>query len=231
MPFLRSSSFLPHRIGRSRRGYVGPRRSLLFRSLLNLALTTRAHLTGFLIVWQENRFGRSSLEPRIPKGLGWKEQLNRTFRAPMMGIHYALIGANAIIISGSSILASSLNTNKPDDPQKADKGKALRSSRCFSLLLPPTTSLTYSLTLQSGIAGTAIFLALVQVFAAVAIAEYRKKGDRTLLLILGTWPLLTVRGIYGILAVLINAFSCTLYPFLFVSEPSRLLGAVRPSRC
>lgn len=82
--------------------------------------------TGFLIVWQENRFGNSNLEPQIPKGTPWRVRLNLNFKAPMMGIHYALIGANAIIISGSSILAGSLNTNKPDDPKKADKGKALR---------------------------------------------------------------------------------------------------------
>ncbi|ORY86632.1 hypothetical protein BCR35DRAFT_324528 [Leucosporidium creatinivorum] len=138
----------------------------------------------FLIVWQENRFGVSNLEPKITKGTPFLERMRLNFRAPMMGIHYALIGANAIIISGSSILAGSLDSSDPDNTkQKEDKGKALR------------------------VAGTAIFLALVQVFAFVAISSYRKKGDRTLLLILGTWPLLSVRGIYGILAVVINAFS------------------------
>ena len=56
--------------------------------------------------------------------------------------------------------------------------------------------------------GTALFLALVQVFAAVAYRSYRRAGDRTLLLIFSVWPFLTVRGIYGILSVVISAFSC-----------------------
>lgn len=91
--------------------------------------------TGFLIVWQENRFGHSTIEPKIPKGTPFKERMRLNFRAPMMGIHYALIAANAIIISGSSILAGSLNTNKPSDQQKEDKGKALRSSLYSSVPL------------------------------------------------------------------------------------------------
>jgi len=53
----------------------------------------------------------------------------------MMGIHYALIAANAIIVAGSSVLAASLNSDQPVDHKKEAKGKALRSSRSFSLLL------------------------------------------------------------------------------------------------
>lgn len=47
----------------------------------------------------------------------------------------------------------------------------------------------------TGVAGTAIFLALVQVFLAFAVHSYRQRGDKTLLLILLTWPFLTVRGV------------------------------------
>lgn len=54
----------------------------------------------------------------------------------------------------------------------------------------------------------AIFVALVQVVFAVAWQSYRKRGDRTLALIILTWPFLTVRGIYGILSVVIASWSC-----------------------
>lgn len=59
-----------------------------------------------------------------------------------------------------------------------------------------------------GVAGVAIFVALVQVVFAVACRSYRKRGDRTLALIILTWPFLTVRGIYGILSVVIASWSC-----------------------
>lgn len=47
---------------------------------------------------------------------------------------------------------------------------------------------------SAGVAGTALFLALVQVFLVFAAVDWRKKGDKTLLAIIITWPLLTIRG-------------------------------------
>ena len=45
-----------------------------------------------------------------------------------------------------------------------------------------------------GSVGSAIFLALVQVFLAFAIHSYRQRGDRTLQLLILTWLPLSVRG-------------------------------------
>ncbi|ORY86634.1 hypothetical protein BCR35DRAFT_302341 [Leucosporidium creatinivorum] len=138
----------------------------------------------FLVVWQRNHLGVSPLEPPIPSTLSARKRMRLRWRRPMTLIIYTLIGANAVIIAGSGLLASSMNSDNVDEARReANKGKALR------------------------VAGTAVFLALVQIFGAVAIWSYRRHGNRTLLLILGTWPLLTIRGVYGILSVLITAFS------------------------
>lgn len=138
----------------------------------------------FLIVWQQDRLGRSNLEPRIPKGTPVRERLRAVILTPMTGFEYTLIVANAIIVAGSSIMAGAItNPDRPNAQQQRDKGKAMR------------------------VAGVAIFVALVQVVFAVAWQSYRKRGDRTLALIILTWPFLTVRGIYGILSVVIASWS------------------------
>ncbi|GAA5915297.1 hypothetical protein JCM6882_005182 [Rhodosporidiobolus microsporus] len=141
----------------------------------------------FLVVWQQDRFGSSPLEPRIPKGTPKRQQWRMHLRAPLASLHWALITANALIISGSSIMAGAIG--KEDDEgtrNKQDTAKRLR------------------------VAGTVIFLFVVQVFFVLCLfsaRRYNKRGDRTLFLIAATWPFLTVRGVYGILNVLVSAYS------------------------
>lgn len=60
-----------------------------------------------------------------------------------------------------------------------------------------------------------MFLALVQVFLVFAAVDWRKKGDKTLLAIIITWPLLTIRGAYGIVSVEVPEYSCAPLPFPF----------------
>lgn len=98
-------------------------------------------------------------------------------------VHWALIAANAIIISGGSMLSGAMSKPAGTAESSIRTGKALR------------------------VAGCAIFLGLVQVFLFYAVASYRKKGDRTLALIILTWPWLTIRGAFGIVSVVVNKYS------------------------
>lgn len=85
-----------------------------------------------------------------------------------------------------------------------------RARRCVSHHLVASQCLELTALLKSGIAGTGIFLGLVQAIIFIAILSYRKRGDRTLVMILLTWPFLTARGIYGILSVVRPGWSCEL---------------------
>ncbi|GAA5990762.1 hypothetical protein JCM10908_000004 [Rhodotorula pacifica] len=165
----------------------GPRLSVLIAYLVFSAegyFSLILCVSRFLIVWQQDRLGRSNLEPRIPKGTPRRERFRLLLAAPMTGFEYNLIAANALIVSGSSIMTGTIsNPDGPKAHRRQTTGKAMR------------------------IAGIAIFIALVQVVALVGWLSYRKRGDRTLSLILLTWPLLTVRGIYGILAVVLPSWN------------------------
>ncbi|GJN94271.1 hypothetical protein Rhopal_007345-T1 [Rhodotorula paludigena] len=138
----------------------------------------------FLVVWMQDHFGASYLEPRIPKGTPRREKFRMHMRAPLVSVHYALIAANALIITGSSYMVGAMDQEDPRHESKLDKAKGLR------------------------VAGTAVFLAIVQAHLAVCLHMWRKRRDRTLFLITFTWPFLTVRGVYGILGILVPAFSC-----------------------
>lgn len=86
-----------------------------------------SHPPGFLIVWQQDRLGRSNLEPRIPKGTPRRERFRLLLAAPMTGFEYNLIAANAIIIAGSSIMSGAIK--HPDEPKahrQETTGKAMR---------------------------------------------------------------------------------------------------------
>lgn len=155
----------------------------------------------FLIVWQEDRFGHSWLEPRIPKGTPFRQRFRTSLRAPVATIHWALAAANGIIIAGSSILAGAIDPDKAS-PSKEHLGKVLRALACV-FFSAPAADMT-----ATGVVGTAIFLTLVQAFLLIAIQSYRRHGDRTLAIILLTWLFLTLRGIYGIITVVMPAFSC-----------------------
>ncbi|GAA6022912.1 hypothetical protein JCM10207_006862 [Rhodosporidiobolus poonsookiae] len=139
----------------------------------------------FLVVWQQDYLGVSNLEPRVPKDLPKGEKFRMHLRAPLASVHWALIAANALIISGSSIMAGTIGEDENTDDVKSrmNSAKGLR------------------------VAGTAIFLAIGQAFLLVCIQAYRRKGNRTLLLIMATWPFLTIRGVYGIITVLMPEYS------------------------
>ncbi|GAA5820838.1 hypothetical protein JCM11251_001837 [Rhodosporidiobolus azoricus] len=138
----------------------------------------------FLVVWQQDRFGTSYLEPRVPKGTPKKEQWKMHLRAPLATLHWALLVANAFIITGSSIMAGGIGDElTPSLEKKQNKGKNLR------------------------LAGTAIFLAAVQAFLLLCVHAFRQKRDRTLSLIALTWPFLTVRGVYGLMSVIMDQYS------------------------
>lgn len=136
----------------------------------------------FLIVWQNLRLGESAIEPHVPKGTPFWHKITMLRHSPMAFVHYALIAANSIIIAGGSMLSNAMSQERPD-PKKVSAGKAMR------------------------VVGTAIFLALVQYFMLAAIQSYRRKGDRTLAFIMLVWPLLTVRGVYGIISVVVKRYS------------------------
>jgi hypothetical protein len=147
----------------------------------------------FLISWQNHNTLQhdSWLEPRHPPGMS----LSKRFLAslsfskpyqPMSIMHYWLIGANAIIVAGGSLLAG----GRQYFEQNFSKARAMR------------------------VAGQSIFLA-INVFLLYCIYDSiiqfrRERGGavhRTLLLLLAVWPLLFVRGLYGILSSVVPIFN------------------------
>jgi hypothetical protein len=104
-------------------------------------------------------------------------------------MHNWLIAANAIIISGGSMLAGGRDDVRDFDASLT-KAKAMR------------------------VAGQSIFL-IINIFLLYCIYDAIRKFKherggrvhRTLLLLLATWPLLFVRGLYGILASVVPAFN------------------------
>jgi hypothetical protein len=110
-------------------------------------------------------------------------------RRPMSIIHVLLIAANSIIIIGGSQLAGGLQSAQ-DFHNVITRAKAMRA------------------------AGQAIFLS-VTVFLVYCIYDtiVQCKRDRsgkvhpTLWVLLAVWPLLFIRGVYGILSGLLPAFN------------------------
>jgi hypothetical protein len=148
----------------------------------------------FLISWQYcNTLQHNSwLEPKHPPGtplfkkfLASMSLFKKPYQ-PMTIMHYLLIGANAIIISGGSLLAG----GQQYFVQNYKKARDMR------------------------VAGQAIFLS-INVFLLYCIFDAmiqfkRERGGaihRTLHLLLAAWPLLFVRGVYGILSSIVPAFN------------------------
>ncbi|KAM0745717.1 hypothetical protein T439DRAFT_337746 [Meredithblackwellia eburnea MCA 4105] len=136
----------------------------------------------FLVVWQSDRLGDSNIEPRIPKGTPFRTKMRILSNTPMAVIHSVLIGANVMIVIGGSYLSRGLTPNNQDS-KLISVGKVLR------------------------VVGTALFLSLVQLYAFYALQSWQKRNDRTLLAIVCVWPFLTVRGVYGILSIVLDQFS------------------------
>ncbi|KAF8075316.1 hypothetical protein FPV67DRAFT_628901 [Lyophyllum atratum] len=145
----------------------------------------------FLISWHYHNFEShdSWLEPRHPPGTPLPKRFLASLslfsakRSPMTIMHYFLIAANAIIISGGSKLAGGSDNAKDFDSTVA-QAKAMRA------------------------AGQSIFLSVNALLLACiiqAMIQHRREHPggqmhRTLYILLAAWPLLFVRGIYGILS-------------------------------
>lgn len=105
-------------------------------------------------------------------------------------IHNLLIGANALIISGGSLLVGGAN-NVTEFNTHMTSAKAMRT------------------------AGQSIFLAinaflLFCVLGTIRQSRSENPGKRihpTLIILLITWPILFVRGLYGVLAGVVPAFN------------------------
>jgi len=152
----------------------------------------------FLISWQNENFAshESWLEPCFPPGTPWYKRLMRSFtilgpnRRPMSIIHNLLIAANAIIISGGSLLAGGHNSVSQFNGN-LKTAKAMRA------------------------AGQSVFLA-INIFLLYCIVDTIRQSRRdspgrgthpTLLILLAIWPLLFVRGLYGVMSGVLPAFN------------------------
>lgn len=139
----------------------------------------------FLIAWQEHVLGQSFLEPKNVRALALQQRFSLRNATQMVLVHYALIGANTIIIVGGSLMSDFQTTvNWRTDPT-VFTGKVLRT------------------------VGQAIFVLLIQHFFISLIITARRATYRsiTLYLIAGTYPFLTVRGVYGVLSAADNSYN------------------------
>ena len=151
----------------------------------------------FLIEWQcHNLACRDSwLERRQPPGTPWYQRFSDSIdlfgrkRRPMTLIHWFLIGANTLIIVGGSQLAGASGSTD------SDKAATLRSSKILRTI------------------GQSVFLsinAFLLYCVLDSIRSYKREKGKihpTLWILLVCWPLLFVRGIYGILSGVLPAFS------------------------
>lgn len=108
----------------------------------------------------------------------------------MSFMHNFLLVANALIITGGSLLAAAVG-NTPELDARMPTAKGLRT------------------------AGQAVFLA-INAFLLYCICNVIRQSRRenpskrthaTLLVLLAVWPFLFVRGLYGVLAGLVPAFN------------------------
>ncbi|RDB27764.1 hypothetical protein Hypma_003229 [Hypsizygus marmoreus] len=152
----------------------------------------------FLISWHYHNLEShdSWLEPRDPPGTPWYKPFIESLtlfgkkRRPMAVLHYLLIAANAIIISGGSQLAGGSKSVK-------DFNSSLLQAKIMRVV------------------GQSIFLAINSFLLFCifdALRQYKtehqsRKGHPTLYVLLATWPLLFIRGLYGILSGVIPALN------------------------
>jgi len=162
----------------------------------------------FLVAWHYAHLesGDSWLEPKRPQGEPFfKRMLDGLLVIPGPGrkprpmslIHNLLIVANALIISGGSILSGGNDTTATfgSDKDKVNTAKILRS------------------------VGQAMFLA-INIFLLFVLLHTVRQSRReqrssrrsaalhpTLMLLLLAWPLLLVRGLYGLLYSFVNQFN------------------------
>jgi len=155
----------------------------------------------YLISFHEHHFGESWLEKRsIYKGKTGFAKFFENFRLkgikdrPMGIVHWLLIAANAIIITGGNLLAGDATTVTSAWSTNSDikTAKALRA------------------------AGQAIFLLINVALAGcfiMTVVQYRNKyghsstpfyGHPSLALLMATWPFLFIRGVFGVCQAVIT---------------------------
>ncbi|KAG6844826.1 hypothetical protein H0H87_003393 [Tephrocybe sp. NHM501043] len=146
----------------------------------------------FLISWHYHNLEShdSWLEPRLPPNTPLRDRLRDSFTLigkksrPMAIMHYFLIAANVMIITGGSQLAGDVTDVAAYFANVVSTPKVLRT------------------------VGQAIFLscnALLLFCVLYTIKQYRRENPGrsvhpTLYILLVAWPLLFVRGLYGILS-------------------------------
>ncbi|KAG6814992.1 hypothetical protein H0H87_005981 [Tephrocybe sp. NHM501043] len=147
----------------------------------------------FLISWHYHNLEShdSWLEPRLPPNTPLLDRLRDSFgkkKRPMASMHYFLIAANIMIITGGSQLAGNVDEYFS---KSVSTPKVLRT------------------------VGQAIFITFNALFLFCvlhAIRQYRRERPGrfihpTLCILLVVWPLLFVRGVYGILSGLYPPFN------------------------
>jgi hypothetical protein len=152
----------------------------------------------FVISWQyNNSTSRDSwLEPKNPSNTPRFKKILNSFSPfgsggaphPMAIIHHLLAAANIVVIAGGSVLAG---VDPAEFNQHMPTAKGLRAT------------------------GQAIFLA-INIFLLLSIISVIQQSKRehpgkgihpTLTILLATWPLLFVRGLYGLLAAVVPTFN------------------------
>ncbi|KIM37943.1 hypothetical protein M413DRAFT_76503 [Hebeloma cylindrosporum] len=152
----------------------------------------------FLISWHNHNFAshNSWLEPRFPPGTPVYKRFLLSFalfgpnRQPMAVMHNVLVGANAIIITGGSLLAGGSNTIEDFDASLST-AKIMRTVG-QSIFLAINTFLLYC---------------IVDTIHQSRLENPTKRTHPTLLVFLAIWPCLFVRGMYGILSGVLPAFN------------------------
>lgn len=150
----------------------------------------------FLISWQNhNTVAHNSwLEPRRPEGLPFLQRFRQSFtvlggeRRPMSIIHVLLIVANTIIITGGSLLAGG-DLDRFYKNLPTSKGLRVTGQAIFLLIT------------------TFLLFCILRVIIQARRENPGKRIHPTLLLLLAAWPLLFVRGMYGVLAGVLPTFN------------------------
>ena len=177
--------------------FYGHSKHLLSQGYFSLVLCTARYLISF----HEHHFGESWLERKEDfKGKNALARFVESFRLeglrrrPMGVVHWLLIAANAIIIAGGNLLAGDSEDASTawytSDSLKAAKGMRAAGQMIFLLI---------NVAFAGAIAAT-----VVQYKRVKGVSSNRFYGHPTLGLLIATWPLLFIRGVFGVCQALIN---------------------------
>jgi hypothetical protein len=144
----------------------------------------------FLISLHHMMWGESGLEPLLPPGLSRKERHKLMQKSRMRAIDtFILLPANILIIVGGSLMQA----------HSAD----------YDFFVPTFNQQTGEILRAVGLG---LFLAVIQYYAVELWLTFRDKRTprpypRVLWLLTPLYPLLTVRGVYGILSAVDNDYN------------------------